>query len=92
MSAGVCSRPSGIDQACVDLVELMTAYLDDALTEEQRRLFDEHLETCEGCRAALAQWRTVADLAGRVRPEDVADLDPYVRDRLLSTLRIVRRR
>jgi anti-sigma factor RsiW len=86
------SRSSGIDQACADLVELLTAYLDDALTDDQRREFDEHLEACAGCRTALAQWRTVSDLAGRVRPEDVADLDPYVRDRMLSTLRVVRRR
>jgi anti-sigma factor RsiW len=85
-------RSDGIDQACVDLVELMTAYLDDALTDEQRREFDEHLAGCDGCRAALAQWRTVEDLAGRLSAEEVADLDPYVRDRLLSTLRVVRRR
>jgi anti-sigma factor RsiW len=86
------SQPSGLDQACVDLVELMTAYLDDALSAEERRRFEEHLAGCAGCRAALAQWRTVSGLAGRLRPEDVADLDPYVRDRLLSTLRVVRRR
>jgi anti-sigma factor RsiW len=86
------TEPSAVDQACVDLVELMTAYLDDALSEAQRREFEEHLAGCAGCQAALSQWRTVTDLAGRLRPEDVADLDPYVRDRLLSTLRVVRRR
>jgi len=86
------SHPSGLDQPCVDLVELLTAYLDGALSDQRRRDFEEHLEGCEGCRAALAQWRTVSDLAGRLSAQDVADLDPYVRDRLLSTLRIVRRR
>jgi anti-sigma factor RsiW len=86
------SRSEGVDQACYDLVELMTAYLDGALTDEQRHLFEEHLEGCEGCRAALGQWRTVEELAGRLSVEEVADLDPYVRDRLLSTLRVVRRR
>jgi anti-sigma factor RsiW len=86
------TEPSGLDQPCADLVELMTAYLDGALSEEQRREFEEHLAGCDGCQAALSQWRTVSDLAGRLRPEDVADLDPYVRDRLLSTLRVIRRR
>lgn len=85
------SPSSGLEQPCHDLVELMTAYLDDALSDEQRQEFDEHLEGCEGCRAALEQWRTVEGLAGRLSAEDVADLDPYVRDRLLSTLRSVRR-
>jgi anti-sigma factor RsiW len=84
-------RPAG-EQRCVELVELLTAYLDDALTDDVRREFDEHLEGCEGCRAALAQWRTVADLAGRLSAEDVEKLDPYVRDRLLATLVIPRRR
>jgi anti-sigma factor RsiW len=80
------------DQRCVELVELLTAYLDDALTDDSRRRFDEHLEGCGGCRAAIAQWRTTARLAGRLRTEDVADLDPYVRDRLLATLTRPRRR
>ncbi|QES46973.1 anti-sigma factor [Streptomyces venezuelae] len=85
-------EPNGTDQRCIDLVELITAYLDGTLPERSRRRIDEHLELCEGCRTALAQWRTVAALAGRLTPADVADLDPYVRDRLLSTFREPRRR
>lgn len=80
------------DQHCVELVELLTAYLDEALTDDMKRQFDEHLQGCEGCTAALAQWRTTTRLAGQLRTEDVADLDPYVRDRLLATLTIPRRR
>jgi anti-sigma factor RsiW len=80
------------DQRCVELVELLTAYLDDALTDDLKRQFDEHLQGCEGCKAALAQWRTTARLTGRLRTEDLADLDPYVRDRLLATLTRPRRR
>lgn len=85
-------NPAETDQRCVDVVELITAYLDGTLPGEVRRRVDEHLENCPGCRAALAQWRTVAALAGRLTTADVADLDPYVRDRLLSTLREPRRR
>lgn len=77
---------------CIDLAELLTAYLDDALPEERKREFDRHMEGCEGCRGALAQWRTVVALAGRLSPEDVEGLDPYVRERLLSTLVVPRRR
>jgi anti-sigma factor RsiW len=81
----------GIDKRCVDLVELLTAYLDDALPAEERRRFDQHLEHCAGCRAALGQWRTVIDLAGRLSVEDVASVDPYVRERLMGILRTPRR-
>lgn len=80
------------DQSCAELVELLTAYLDGALPDDVRTRFDEHLEGCDGCQVALAQWRTVAGLAGRLSAEDVANLDPYVRDRLMTTLVIPRRR
>lgn len=49
---------------CAELVELLTAYLDSGLTDDVKHRFDEHLVGCEGCRAALAQFRTVAELAG----------------------------
>jgi anti-sigma factor RsiW len=77
---------------CIDVVEMLTAYLDDALPEEARRQVDAHLQGCPGCQAALEQWRTVVRLAGRLTTEDVASLDPYVRDRLMATLVIPRRR
>jgi anti-sigma factor RsiW len=80
------------EQRCVELVELLTAYLEDDLDAQTRRAFDEHLEGCPGCRAALAQWRTVTGLAGRLTTADVASLDPYVRERLLSTFIAPRRR
>lgn len=80
------------DQRCIEFVELITAYLDGALPHRSRQRIDAHLETCAGCRAALAQWRTVAALAGRLSTADVADLDPYVRERLMATFREARRR
>jgi anti-sigma factor RsiW len=80
------------DQRCIELVELLSAYLDNTLPEPARVAFDAHLATCPGCRAAVAQWRTVIDLVGRLRPEDVASLDAYTRDRFLATLTTPRRR
>jgi anti-sigma factor RsiW len=71
---------------------MITAYLDRTLTEDVRRNVDEHVARCVGCRAALAQWRTVAGLAGQLTAADVADIDPYVRDRLMATFLQIRRR
>jgi anti-sigma factor RsiW len=80
------------DQRCIELVELLTAYMEDDLDAQTRRAFDEHLEGCPGCRAALDQWRTVTGLAGRLTSADLARLDPYLRERFLSTFLAPRRR
>jgi hypothetical protein len=53
---------------------------------------EHHLEGCAGCRAALGQIRTVIRLTGRLTAADVASIDPLIRDRLMSTLRVPRRR
>jgi anti-sigma factor RsiW len=80
------------DLRCIEFVGLVTAYLDGEVDEEQRRRIDRHLEGCRGCQAALNQFQTVIRLAGRLTAEDVADVDPLIRDRLTATLRVPRRR
>jgi predicted anti-sigma-YlaC factor YlaD len=80
------------DLRCIDVVTVLSAYLDDELGREQRAGIDDHLAGCQGCRNALAQLRTVKRLTGRLTPEDVASIEPLIRDRLVATLRIPRRR
>jgi anti-sigma factor RsiW len=80
------------DLRCIEFVGLVTAYLDGEVDEEQRRRIDRHLEGCRGCQAALNQFQAVIRLAGRLTAEDVADVDPLIRDRLTATLRVPRRR
>jgi predicted anti-sigma-YlaC factor YlaD len=80
------------DLHCIEFVDLVTAYLDGEVNEGQRSRIDEHLEGCQGCRAALGQFQTVIRLAGRLTAADVADVDPLIRDRLMATLRAPRRR
>ena len=56
---------------CQDLVELVTAYLEGALTPADRRRFEAHLAECEGCEAYVGQIRTTVRLSsrtGRRRP------------------------
>ena len=84
--------PARDDVRCVEFVELMTAYIDNELSEEQRRRVDRHLRGCEGCSAALEQLRTVIRVTGRLTATDVASIDPLIRDRLIATLRTPRRR
>jgi anti-sigma factor RsiW len=40
---------------CRQVVELMTDYLEGALSPADRARFEEHISGCDGCRAYLAQ-------------------------------------
>jgi anti-sigma factor (TIGR02949 family) len=86
------SGPGPGDLQCVELVDSLTEYLDGEVSEDQRRRIEQHLATCEGCRAALDQFQTVIGLAGRLTAHDVAHVDALVRDRLIATLGVMRRR
>jgi predicted anti-sigma-YlaC factor YlaD len=88
----VTNRSGPEEERCIEFVERVTDYLDGAVKEEERHRIDEHLETCQGRRATLDQFQTLIRLAGRLTAEDVASLDPLLRDRLMATLRIPRRR
>ena len=80
------------DLACIDLVNRVTEYLDGELDEGRRRRIEQHLEVCDGCRAALDQFQTVIHVVGRLTAADVARIDALTRDRLMATLRAARRR
>jgi anti-sigma factor RsiW len=86
------SGPTPDDLACIEVVELLSAYLDGQLDHELRRRVDDHLAGCDGCTAALGQFETVKRLAGRLTAAEVTSLDPLVRDRLMTMLRLQRRK
>jgi anti-sigma factor RsiW len=71
--------------SCQELVELVTDYLEDALPPGQRARFEEHLETCGGCRAYLEQMRVTTRLVRSTNapeePREVAGLMRAFRDR-----------
>lgn len=75
------------DQACNEFVELVTDYLEDALTPAHRAEVDEHLTICDGCRTVLAQWHEVIRLTGQLADPDVDQLPPRTREHLLSAFR-----
>jgi anti-sigma factor RsiW len=80
------------DLRCIDLVRVISAYLDGDVDDAERARIERHLEGCGGCQAAIDQFRTVVRLAGRLSAADVASIDPLIRDRLMAPLRIPRRR
>jgi anti-sigma factor RsiW len=50
--------------ACQEVVELVTSYLEDALSAEDRERFEEHLVFCDGCQNYLAQMRETIVVTG----------------------------
>jgi anti-sigma factor RsiW len=65
--------------------QLLSSYLDDELTENERREVSEHLASCESCRQSIEELRA---LGGRIREAaDVTLPDNFV----YSVLRSARR-
>jgi anti-sigma factor RsiW len=69
---------------CRELVELVTEYLEGALSPEDRARFDEHVADCMGCRAHLDQMRRTLGPVGRLTEGSVS---PQAREALLETFR-----
>jgi predicted anti-sigma-YlaC factor YlaD len=64
--------------SCQELVELVTAYLEQALGPDDHARFEQHLADCGTCRVYLEQMRETIRLVGRVTPDDLspeAELD-----------------
>jgi anti-sigma factor RsiW len=60
--------------SCRELVELVTDYLEGALTDEERARFDDHIGLCGGCRVYLEQMRQTIEVLGHL-PEDALSAD-----------------
>lgn len=58
---------------CHELVELVTDYLEGALSPEDRRRVEEHLALCDGCTTYLEQMRETIRLTGMVREEEIPE-------------------
>jgi len=59
------------DVVCREAVELVADYLEDAMSQAQRRRLEAHLAHCPDCPEYLAQMRAIVALAGRVTPDDL---------------------
>jgi anti-sigma factor RsiW len=70
--------------ACNEIVELVTAYLEDALDSADRERFEEHLVFCDGCDRYLAQMRATIEVTGRVQ---LGSMPPELEARLLEAFR-----
>jgi anti-sigma factor RsiW len=68
---------------CEELVELVTAYLDDALDPEATQRVVDHLALCDGCTAFVSQVEATIRIARMSAPEP---LDAATKTELLNAL------
>jgi predicted anti-sigma-YlaC factor YlaD len=66
------------------MVELVTEYLEGAMSPREIAIFENHLSVCPGCTAYLEQMRQTIRLAGKLTEESIA---PQARDELLQVFR-----
>lgn len=69
---------------CQELVELVTDYLEGALSPSDYVRFEAHLAICRHCSTYLAQMRRTIQVLGRLTEES---LEPATRDDLLQLFR-----
>jgi anti-sigma factor RsiW len=69
---------------CQQAVELLTDYLEGALSPKERARLEGHLRTCDGCRAYLEQLRATISILGQTRLQPA---DPAVRADLIEVYR-----
>jgi anti-sigma factor RsiW len=69
---------------CREMVELMSDYLEGALSPRDRERFEEHISGCDGCRGYLAQMRRTVRVVGRLTEDAIP---AHVQRELLTAFR-----
>ena len=58
---------------CHEVVDIITDYLEDALSPADRRRVEEHLAICDGCTTYLEQMRAMIRLTGTLTEEQIPE-------------------
>jgi predicted anti-sigma-YlaC factor YlaD len=72
------------EPTCMQIVELVTDYLEGRMAPEDRTGFEQHLVYCGGCREYVQQIRQTIAVAGAAREEA---LRPEQREELVRLFR-----
>jgi anti-sigma factor RsiW len=70
------SDPEVDDLKCRELVELVSDYLGDALSAQEKARFDRHLLGCPPCTEYLAQMKATIDRLRNLQAEPAQALEP----------------
>ena len=76
---------------CVEMVEVVTEWMEGALDDDTRAAVEEHLAICPDCTAYLDQLRTTTALAARLAdPAQAEPVPDETKARLLAAFRASR--
>ena len=81
------SGERGWEIDCIDLVELVTGYLEGVLDEERCITIEAHLQLCEGCQTYVEQFRETVRVLGHLPLHAAQDLPDQARRELLAAFR-----
>lgn len=56
---------------CREVVEIVTDYLEGAMSSTDRSRFEEHVSSCDGCTTYLHQMRETIRLTGMLSEEQI---------------------
>src|SRR5262245_15744629 len=74
------------DMTCLELVELVTPYLDGALSPQERDRFEAHRRACSSCQTHVSQVQLAISTLGQLRPSVDENL-PAEQRRILELFR-----
>jgi anti-sigma factor RsiW len=66
------TRSPAEEMACIELVELVTEFLEGTLSPEDRKRFEEHAALCKGCAAYVLQMRKTIEASSALKGEGVS--------------------
>ena len=69
---------------CADIQKKLSAYIDDALSPEERMLIDEHLTSCQECNAFLADMIKTLEYIQKI--EDV-EPPPWLTQKVMTKVK-----
>jgi predicted anti-sigma-YlaC factor YlaD len=70
--------------SCQEMVELVTDYLEGALSSADHARFEAHIALCEGCTMYLRQMREMLELLGELTTDSIS---PQAEAELLAAFR-----
>ena len=73
---------------CIEFVELVTDFLEDAVAQEARVGMVQHLHLCEGCRNYLDEMRATVATIGAIGPAESVTPTAETRAGLIAVFRL----
>ncbi len=60
------------DLVCQQAIEMITDYLEGALSRRDRRRLETHLKACHNCAAYLEQIKLTIQMTGTIEPDELS--------------------